>query len=193
MYRNRNVGLEIISLYRTNYRESKFYLRQISRLSKIPLKTCQNILVTFEKAKILKSKIDGKNKYFSLNVDNILTKSYLLQAEIYKTDQFLEKYDKIKLFLKSLSATTPIIVFGSFAKLEANKNSDLDLLIISEKERELPYHLLPYTIHKINLSKTAFNKSIQKQETLIKEIEGNHIILNNHSFYVIIMWEYYGK
>jgi len=193
MYQNRNNELEVISLYRLDYKNSRFYLRQISRLSKIPLKTCQTALMNLEKAKILKSKIEGKNKYFALNLDNIKTKSYLLQAEIYRTDIFLEAYPLIKTFLKSLNTNIPIIVFGSFARLKADKNSDLDLLIVSGEKEKLSYHLLPYKIHQVNISESSFSKAIKEQETLIKEIEENHVILNNHSFYINAMWENYGK
>ena len=192
MYPNRNNELEVISLFRGNYKR-RFYLREISKLSKLPLKTCQNALTNLEKSKILKSKIEGKNKYFSLNLENIKTKSSLLQAEIYQTDIFTEKYSQFRMFLKSLKTTVPIIVFGSFAKFTADKNSDLDLLIISEKELKLPFHLLPSKPHQINMSDKTFIKTIGKQENLIKEIEENHIILNNHSYYVNVMWEYYGK
>ena len=193
MYPNRNNDLEVISLYRANYRESRFYLRQISRLAKLPLKTCQTALMNLEKAKILKSKIEGKNKYFALNLDNIKAKSNLLQAEIYRTDIFLEAYPQIKIFLKSINANIPVIVFGSFARLKADRNSDLDLLIVSGKRQKLPYHLLPYKIHKVNILESSFIKAIQQQETLIKEIEENHVSLNNHSFDVNAMWEHYGK
>ncbi len=192
MYHNRNNGLEVASLFRRNYK-ARFYLREISKLSKLPLKTCQNALTDLEKAKILKSKTEGKNKYFSLNLENIKTKSYLLQSEIYQTDLFIEKYPQFKMFLKSLKTTSPIIVFGSFAKFTADKNSDLDLLLISEKELKLPFHLLPFKLHQVNIPEKTFLKALKEQEDLIKEIEENHIILNNHSFYVDIMWGQYGK
>ncbi len=192
MYQKRNKELEIISLYRGNYK-ARFYLRQISKLSKLALKTCQNVLNMLENNKILKAKIEGKNKYFSLNLDNIKSKSYLLQAEIYKTDAFLERYQQFKTFMKSFNTNVLLIIFGSFAKLKADKNSDLDLLVIKKKKTKLSFYLLPYKIHQINLSETSFIKAVKKQETLIKEIEENHIILNNHSFYVNIMWDYYGK
>jgi len=192
MYIKRNNELEVISLFRGNY-QTRFYLREISKLSKLPLKTCQNALLNLEKNKILKSKIEGKNKYFSLNFENIQTKSYLLQTEIYQTDIFIEKYPPINIFLKNLKTTVPIIVFGSFAKFIANKNSDIDLLIISEKELKLPFHLLSLKPHRINIKEKTFLKSLDSQEDLIKEIEENHIILNNHSFYVNIMWEQYGN
>jgi len=192
MYRNRNNELEVVSLFRRNYK-ARYYLREISKLSKLPLKTCQNTLENLEKAKILKSKVEGKNKYFSLNLENIQTKSYLLQAEIYCMDFFLERYPRFKTFLKSLASTTPIVVFGSFAKLTADKNSDIDLLVISEKEPKLPFHLLPFKLHQINMAEKTFSKALKEQEDLIKEIEENHIILNNHSFYVSLMWSYYGN
>jgi len=192
MYQKRNKELEIIALYGDNYK-SEFYLRQISKLAKLPLKTAQNVLFNLEKNKVLKSKIDGKNKYFSLNLDNIQTKSYLLQSEIYKTDLFLENYPQFKTFLKSLNTNVPIIVFGSFAKFKADKESDLDLFVISEKGQKLPFHLIPYKVHQVNLSEDSFVKALIEKEALLKEIEENHIILNNHSFYINAMWDYYGK
>jgi len=192
MYPNRNNELEIISLFRKNYK-TRFYLREISKLSKLPLKTCQNTLKNLEEFKVLKSKIEGKNKYFSLNLENIKAKSYLLQSEIYQTDIFIEKYPQFKVFLKSLKTTVAIIVFGSFAKYTANKDSDVDILIISKKEISLPFHVLPFKPHQMTMTEKTFLKAVDQQENVIKEIEENHIILNNHSYYVNIMWEYYGK
>ena len=69
----------------------------------------------------------------------------------------------------------------------------MDLFIISNKEEKLPFYLLPYKIHQNKLKEESFKKAIFEKETLIKEIEENHIILNNPSPYVNIMWEYYGK
>ena len=192
MYLKRNKELDIISLYSRDYK-SKFYLRQISKLAKIPLKTCQNILASLEKERILKSKVEGKNKYFNLNLNNISVKFYLLKAEIHKLDIFLEKYPEFKIFLKPINTNSILIVFGSFAKFRIDKNSDLDLFIVSNKEEKLPFHLLPYKVHQNSLKEESFKKAIVEKEVLIKEIEENHVILNNPSFYVNIMWEYYGK
>ena len=124
---------------------------------------------------------------------NIKTKSYLLQSEIHQTDLFMEKYSQFKTFLKYFDTTVPIIVFGSFARFTADKNSDLDLLVISKKEINLPFHLLPFKPHRINMSEKIFLKALEEQADLIKEIEENHIILNNHSFYINMMWGQYGK
>ena len=81
--------------------------------------------------------------------------------------EFLRHYQYFNSFLKE-KIKPCIVVFGSFAKFKADKRSDLDLLIVGEGE--LPYHLLPYKIHKIELSDELFEKSIFKKETLAIEI-----------------------
>ncbi len=191
MYQKRNNNLAILALYTGNYKKS-FYLREIAKLSKIPLKTTQTALSNLEKLKILKSKVHGKNKYFQLNLENIETKLYLLKSEIYKTLLFLLKYPLLKPFLREIKET-PIIIFGSFAKFNADKNSDLDILLISEKKVELPFHLLPYKIHKIQLSEKEFIRGINVEETFIKEVKQNYIILNNYSYFVNVMWNEYAR
>ena len=185
MYQKRNRELEVIALFTGNYK-AEFYLRQIAKLAKLPIKTCQNVLSNLEKAKILKSKVEGKNKYFSLNLDNIQTKSYLLQAEIQKLDNFLSHYPQFKTFLKSIHTNIPIIIFGSFARFKADKDSDIDLLVLSKEEQKFSRHLLPYKFHQINLIEDSFKKALNEKEAVIKEIEENHIIFNNPSSYVII-------
>ena len=97
------------------------------------------------------------------------------------------------MFLKAIKTTDLIIIFGSFAKSKADKNSDIDLFIVSNRELKLPFHLLPFKPHQIRLSEKTFLKAIDRQEDLIKEIEENHVILNNHSFYINIFWDYYGS
>lgn len=191
MYLKRNNELGILGLYLGNYAR-QLYLREISRLAGIPLKNTQNAAHGLEKSAILKSSRKGKNKYFSLNLDNIQTRLYLLQSEIYKTLLFLEKYPRLKTFLKDVPKVT-IVAFGSFARFAAGKDSDLDLLIVSGADEKLPFHLAPYKIHEIRMPEKSFIRAVEKQETLIKEIEENHVILNNHSLYVNMMWEQYGK
>ena len=191
MYLKRNNELEVLSLYRGDY-SKRVYLREIARLLKLPLKNVQRAVNSLEKNKIMRSTIHGKNKYFSLNVDNIHSKLSVLQTEIYMTHLFLEKYPHCKAFVKGL-IDVPVIVFGSFAKFIAEKDSDMDLLIICGTEEKLPLHVLPYRVHEIRLPRRTFIKALKKQETVIKEIEENHIILNNHSFYIDVLWSYYAQ
>ena len=192
MYQKRNRELDIIALFLGDY-ERQFYLREISKLTKIPLKTTQTLIAHLEKGKILKGMVSGKNKYFKLNLGNLQTKFYLLQSELHRTAVFVEKYPLFKAFLKEIKANTPIIVFGSFAKFKADNDSDLDILIISKEKVKLPFHLLAYKTHDIFLDENSYMKSFEKNETFVTEVQENHVILNNHSFYVNSMWDYYGR
>lgn len=185
MYQKRN---EILKLYLGNFR-ARYYLREISKLAKLPLRTTQRLLQELEEEKIIKTKKEGRNKYYFLNLQNIRTKLYLLIAEIYKTLQFLEKYPVFNSFLKE-KIDSCLVVFGSFAELKATKTSDLDLLIIG---KEPSFHLLPYKVHKIKLSEKQFERSLMKNEPLIKEIMKNHTILTKHSYFLEKLWDYYGE
>ena len=105
MYKNRYNESKVIGLYTQGLTRS-FYLREIAGLAKLPLKTAQDILKSLEKDNILTSKVRGKNKYFRLNLDNLLTKFFLLQAEINKTQVFLKGHPTIKTFLKETDRTS---------------------------------------------------------------------------------------
>lgn len=193
MYLKRNKHLEIIGLYTTGYK-NKFYLREISKLLKLPVKTIQDMLQALEKENILKSRIEGKNKYFTLNLTNAKTKLYLLHSEIYKTIKFLEAYPNFNVFLKELRfPDTQVLVFGSFADFSATKDSDLDLLIVSDKPADLPYHLLPYKVHEIKMSGKSFLESLHKNEPLVGEIIKKHVILNGNDYFVNLWWEKYER
>ena len=185
---------KILSLFCSNLK-SRYHLREISKLSKIPVKTTFRNLIELEKENIVKSKHEGRHKYFELNLDNIKTKFLLQETEIYRTLLFLEKYPIFKSFLKEIELPAcSVIIFGSFAELAATKDSDLDVLIISEeKELELPFYLLPYKIHKIVLNRSELLKGLEKKEPLLMEILSNHIVLLNHSFFIDLVWWYYGK
>ena len=141
MFLKRNRELEILTFYTGDYAK-RFYLREISKLAGMPLKTTRTVTASLEKIGVLRSSVVGKNKFFRLNTENIQTKFYLLQAEIYKTISFLEKYPVFKTFLKDVKANDALIVFGSFAKFAADKDSDLDLLAISKEKITYPFYLI---------------------------------------------------
>ena len=186
MYPN-EYEIKILALYLRSY-SAEYYLREISRLASISLKATQNGLQGLEKQKILLSRIHGKNKYFRLNRENIQTKLYLTQAEIYRTGLFFEKYPALKLFAKELKTNTMKIIFGSFAKFSADKTSDLDMLVISKAKEKLPEYLVSNKIQQINISEKDLARAMAS-EPLMREVAWHHIILNNHAFYVELMWQ----
>ena len=193
MYKKRYNIQKIISLFLGDYKR-EIHLREIGRQASLPLRTTQNLLSELEKESILKGETEGRNKYFSLNLRNPLTKLHLIQVEIYKTIFFLEKYPLLKPFVNELDGNIPVIVFGSFAKMTAGKKSDIDILIVGrdklKKSKTLPLDIVPFEIHEVNISGETLELSVKSGEALIKEIQKHHVVLNNHSYYVCTMWKY---
>jgi len=190
MYQKRNNQLAILALYTGDYTQ-QLYLREISRAARIPLKTTQDTLSRLVEQRIIKSITRGKHRYFRLNLENIRTRLHLLRAEIHKTFEFLERYPAFEMFLKEMAPDVPLIIFGSFARFEVKKDSDVDLLILSGRKIELPSHVLPHPVHEIRLSEGDFRKGLKDKEALIEEIKEHHIILNCHSFFVNSLWDMY--
>jgi len=190
MYHKRN---KVLALFCSDLKQ-RYHLRGISRLAKTSLRTTARVMEWLEQENIVRHQTEGKHKYFELNLDNVETKFFLIEAEISKTLSFLRKYPVFKSFLKDLvTADGMVVVFGSFSKLTATKSSDVDVLIVSDNGIDLPKHLLPYKVNPISLNRREFLSSLDKGEPLMKEILANHTILYNHSSFVDTMWWHYGR
>lgn len=186
-------GNKVLSLFCSDLKR-RIYLREISKLAKIPLKTASRALGELEDRNIVRHRVEGKHKYFELNMDNIETKFYLVEAEIYKTRLFLDKYPVFRSFLKDMVLGGGIVVsFGSFTELRATKDSDLDVLTVSDKKMDLPEHLLPYKVNRISMNGKQFLSALNRGEPLIMEILAKHTVLCGHSYFIDVMWWYYGK
>ena len=105
----------------------------IAKKKKLNQKTTANYLQSLEKEGILKSKIQGKNKNYFLNLENKeIVKNFILAVEHLRAIQFYEKNLVIKEILEKINRyiNGSALIFGSYAKGIQKKYSDLDILII---------------------------------------------------------------
>ncbi len=73
----------------------------------------------------------GKNKVFRLK-RNLPAKNCIYMAEHYKLRRLFEEYPSLRITLQDVLAEVPsglAIIFGSYARFEAGKDSDIDLFI----------------------------------------------------------------
>ena len=190
---------EIMSLFRTNYLAA-FHIREMAKLIKKNHVTLLPHLKVLEKDKILTSKTIGKNKVFSLNLENINTKNHIIHTENVFSHQFLEETFLIKKLTKelfNLNITGIVVLFGSYAKKTFDDKSDIDIFFIGEISDKEVQNIKNFgkTYSKIiNIKKLTiknFNSSIRKKDPLINEIVKNHIILQNSEQFVNLLWRYY--
>ncbi len=189
--------LKILVLYNDNYKES-LHLRKIARKTKADVNTIQQQLKKLEKINILSSTIKGKNKEYVLNLDNMITKYYLIMAEIFAAIIYLQKNFLIKKVMTEIEnkIDDPLILFGSFVKGGYTKESDIDLFIISEKqiERDVIFKTASLIGREINIKSTSESKflsGLKNKDPLINEIVSNHIVLKGADKFCNIMWKYY--
>ena len=184
MYNKINItenGLQIISLF-TNGFDREYYIREVEKLLKLSPRTAQLILEDLENKGIIESKVKGKIKAYKLKI-NELSKRYLTFAEQYKSIAFMGKnllvkevIEKISPFINGIG-----IVFGSYAKGISNKESDLDIFVAGNYEKEEIKKVSRNLGVEISVKcypLNTFEKNIS-QDILLKEILKNHTVFIN--------------
>jgi hypothetical protein len=194
-----NLGLEIISLFRNNYFD-QFYIREMAKLIGKSHVSLLPHLKNLEKDKILSFKEVGKNKVYSINLENNQVREFLAISEKKETLKLLDK----ELFIKklydeffSINLDGCLVLFGSYASLKHTKESDIDLLYLGEIKESEKKKIRDFgktygkEIHLISMSLKQFREQLSKQGVLIKEVIKNHIILYNHDIFINDIWRYY--
>lgn len=194
-----NNKLSIIGLYRSNYL-AQYHTREMAKLLKKSHVTLLPHLNALEKEKILIAKMVGKNKVYSLNLDNILTRNFIIISELvesilHQEQVFLIK--KINTEISKLNLSGSFILFGSYAKKTFKEDSDIDLFYLGGlKETEITkIKAIGKTYGKIINFKTAtaqnFETGLRKKDALIVEILKYHYILQNPDIFINALWRYY--
>ncbi|MEK7224353.1 MAG: nucleotidyltransferase domain-containing protein [Bacteroidota bacterium] len=191
--------LRIFILFHSSYL-AQYHTREMAKLTKKSHVTLLPHLNALVKDKVLIAETIGKNKVYALNLDNILTKNYLIISELaesmlYQEQVFIIK--KITTEISKLNVSGSLILFGSYAKKTFKEDSDIDIFYLGElKETETAKIKSIGKIYgkAINL-KTAtlsnFEGGLRKKDSLIMEIIKYHIILQNADTFINALWRYY--
>lgn len=172
----------------------------IARKKSLNQKTVANTLNKLEDEGFLKSTTVGRNKEFSLNLNNMEpVKNFIVAAEHLRTASFLRKNPLVKEVLaKSKPAFGGIVVvFGSYAKGTQKKGSDLDIFAVGTHDRDKVYkvsELYNLQISVKNYPASAFKRALKNKDILLNEVLKNHVIISGaEEFINAVMKDYYGK
>jgi len=125
------------------------------------------------KENILDFKQEGRNKVFFIK-KSLEAKQYAYSAETQKLLELLKKYPNLRRIIELIKKNPRIdlaILFGSYAKGTATKESDIDIYA-DTKNRKLKEEIESID-SKISVKIGEYDKS----SPLIKEIEKNHIMI----------------
>lgn len=170
MERNKtNVELEIILILLKN----ETHLREIARILNTPHSTILRKLNFLAEDNIVDFNIEGKNKKFFLK-KNLQSRNIIFNAEKYKLSKLLREYPMLNIVLEDILKNTKermIIIFGSYAKSLAKKESDIDVYIETTTKRT------KHEIQELNSKLSVKIGSFDLSSLLIKEIIKDHVIL----------------
>jgi len=147
--------------------EKEYYVREIERLTGEAFDPVRRELISLESIGLLKSRISGRQKYYSINSAHTLfpeVKSMILKTvgigDTLKSS--LEKRDDIQI----------AFIYGSYAKDTERAESDIDLFVIGS----IPSRDLQEIISEIeNQTKREINPTIYS----MKEFQEKHKSKNN--------------
>ena len=149
---------------------------------------------------IKEEKIGGKKKIhvrsLTPNFNNELAHTFYSLIKINKKELFLKKYSNLRPILNQLyeefeEKRAVILIYGSYARFSAERDSDLDVIIIGKlKKEEISKIREIFITFEAELSlkietPANFLKSIQKP--LYQNILKSHIVLNNANEFIRLL------
>lgn len=172
----------------------------IAKKMSLNQKSVANILNKMENEGLMKSRTMGKNKEFSLNLDNAeAVKNFIVAAEHLRTAEFLKKNPVIKEVLTKAGDAFDgvVVVFGSYAKGTQKKDSDLDVFVAGAYDRgkvSKVSELYNLQVSVKNYPASAFRRALRKKDVLLNEVIKNHVIISGAEGFVnAVMRDYHGK
>jgi predicted nucleotidyltransferase len=196
-------AFKIIYEYSNDYHKS-MHLRELARAIKIDHKAVGLQLKRLEQANVLSSATKGKNLEYRLNLNNIITKYYMVISEIFAAKNLIESKFLIKKLINGIDKEVdgPIILFGSFSNGKETRDSDVDIMILTDRtiNSSNNYRIFGSVGSEINreinikkVTRDGLISGLSKKDPFVLEVINNHIILKGTEEFCNILWEYYGN
>lgn len=158
---------------------SKFSIRQLSIIRGINYKSAYNVILKLKEGGSVTLEKLGNTTLCSFSgklSPQVFTAEFMRRAKLLKNPNFKVLYSK----LNNINLPFIALLFGSFAKKEAGKFSDIDILVISEEAKavEQAISLLPLNIHLTAIKTSEFLEMAKSREfTVVSEAIKRNILL----------------
>jgi len=160
-------------------KRKELHLRALSKLINIPHPTVYRETKKLKEDNILEYEMKGRNKMISLK-KGIESLYAIYQTEYYKTLKFIEKNPEFSILIEEIIKKTNsnlIILFGSYAKGIAKKDSDIDLFVETKNKK------IKEMLENTNSRLSVKIGRLDNKTYLGKEIIDNHIIIKGVETY----------
>lgn len=171
----KNITNEIVLLLSGN----NLHTRALAKELNTNHVTVINKLESLMEENVVDFKQEGKNKVYFLK-KSVEARNYVIMAELYKLNKVIRIYPALRKIIEAIKRHSKIklaILFGSYAKGIAKRDSDIDIFI-ETRDRNLKKELQLLN-SKLSVKIGNYNRT----NLLIREIEKNHVIIKGVEMY----------
>lgn len=171
----KNITNEIVLLLSGN----NLHTRALAKELNTNHVTVINKLESLMEENVVDFKQKGKNKVYFLK-KSVEARNYVIMAELYKLNKVIRIYPTLRKIIEAIKRHSKIklaILFGSYAKGIAKRDSDIDIFI-ETRDRNLKKELQLLN-SKLSVKIGNYNRA----NLLIREIEKNHVIIKGVELY----------
>jgi len=183
---------DVLKAYLKNY-SLKLSASEIAKEVKIERRTVSRILNKLVIFNLINYFIQGKNKLFYFDLKKMSTFSLLNLVEINNSINFNFKNKEVSVIIsKLLDFFEGIIVFGSYASSKEKDGSDLDIVLLGEKNNHILEDIKKISLIEINehfVNYKEFKEILKRKNPLAIEISKNHVLFGNFSAIIKIFLE----
>jgi len=158
---------KVILILRTMHSnvEKWYYTRELAKLAKVSTWVVSKKFSLLVKDEIVQQKLEGREKFYRLNLTNSRTRKLCEFFEAEKREKFYKENRKLAWILEDFTKKTSdfapevqsIICFGSVARGQATPRSDIDILVLVPNSKE-----------------EQFKKLMNAIGSLASEVSGRH-------------------
>ena len=179
----------------------EIHLREISRLSKVSLNNVNNTLRQFVKDGLFKRREVSNMSFFKPNLDNEDLLKLFEYLELKRKKEFYGKNKNIARLLEKYTTNVIdlskrqiqlVVLFGSVARNEWVKGSDIDILAVSSNNDSDVINILNKAkidvsplleIRPVSTTIEKFTEGLKKKTEFYHELWNDRIILYNESLF----------
>ncbi len=181
--------------------EKEIHLREISRLSKVSLNNVNDTLRQFVRDRLFKRREVSNMSFFKPNLDNEDLLKLFEYLELKRKKEFYDKNKSIARLLEKYTTNVInlskrqiqlVVLFGSVARNEWAKGSDIDILVVSSHKDNFIISILNKAkidvsplleIRPISTTIEKFTEGLKKKTEFYHELWSDRIVLYNESLF----------
>ena len=134
-----------------------YYTRELSKLSEAGRSTISGEFPTLVKRGILKRKAEGREVFYMLNLGNPKTRKLCELFETEKREKYYQQNKRLSWALQEFSKRIfdflpeiqSVVLFGSAARAQLTKTSDVDLMVLVPNLQQEPFNELMKSVDKL--------------------------------------------